>query len=186
MNIVIENAKRFVDEVFRGSIPVHGTFEEEFESNIGWLRTDKDKIDYINYIIKELNTIFEIHQKGCRDEQCNKPYHYQMITYFLQHELADFGIVFNEDSFTTEDKLKADDILQKIIDDLNEIKAGQEVIFNEINELKDLYFLGKKKWYQLLAGKSFDMVASGIVSETVCKKIIQEFSVPMAKLIHDA
>jgi hypothetical protein len=38
----------------------------------------------------------------------------------------------------------------------------------------------------LLAGKSFDMVASGIVSETVCKKIIQEFSVPMAKLIHDA
>jgi hypothetical protein len=54
---------------------------------------------------------------------------------------------------------------------------GQEIIYDDIidgiEELKNLYFIGKKNWYQNLAGKSLEMVASGVVSETISKKLIR-------------
>lgn len=58
-----------------------------------------------------------------------------------------------------------------------------EDLLKEINELKDLYFLGKKKWYQLLIGKSVEMAAGGIVSETVSKQIIEQVKSNLPGLI---
>jgi hypothetical protein len=49
--------------------------------------------------------------------------------------------------------------------------------------LKNLYFIGKKNWCQNLAGKSLEMVASGVVSETVSKKLISIAGVTFNKLI---
>lgn len=67
------------------------------------------------------------------------------------------------------------------------MKAGQQVIYDdllkEINELKELYFLGKKKWHQILVGKGVDMVSSGIISETVSKQIINSIEPALTKLI---
>lgn len=63
------------------------------------------------------------------------------------------------------------------------IQQGQEVIFEEFIELRELFFLGKKKWYQLLIGKSFDMTLSGIVSETLSKQIIELVKDSLPKLI---
>ena len=57
------------------------------------------------------------------------------------------------------------------------LKKGQELIYNdllnEIEELKELYFLGKKNWKQLLAGKIIEMVTGGVLNETVSKELIE-------------
>lgn len=67
------------------------------------------------------------------------------------------------------------------------MKHGQQIIYeeltDEINELKNLLFLGKKKWYQLLVGKSVEMVASGIVSETVVKGILDNSKISFPTLL---
>jgi len=55
----------------------------------------------------------------------------------------------------------------------DEIKLGQEAIWTDIREdleeLKALFFLGKKTWRQLLFGKVAEMTVSGIVSDTISK-----------------
>ena len=48
-----------------------------------------------------------------------------------------------------------------------------EILRIEIEELKNLYVLGKKNWKQLLLGKTGEMVSSGIVSEEVSKPLFE-------------
>jgi|GEM_PF-1278696 len=79
------------------------------------------------------------------------------------------------DPFTFEEMHAADAKLDAILEELQKLKAGQEVIWTDIREdieeLKNLYSLGKKNWRQLLLGKIAEMVASGIVSDTASKAV---------------
>ncbi len=45
-------------------------------------------------------------------------------------------------------------------------------LMEEIEQLKNYYFLSKKTWMQLLVGKVTEMVAGGIISETISKELI--------------
>ena len=55
--------------------------------------------------------------------------------------------------------------LDSVIEHLNKLGAGQEIIFDEIGELKDLqHTLSKKTWSQLLKGKLLDLALDKIIS----------------------
>jgi hypothetical protein len=79
--------------------------------------------------------------------------------------------------------------LQKLIEDINQLKIGQRIIYDdfseEFEELKSFYYLNKKNWAQLLAGKITTMVAGGIVNETVSKDIVDLIEVYYENLIHN-
>ena len=47
-----------------------------------------------------------------------------------------------------------------------------ETLKSELNDLKDHFFLGKKDWRQFSKGKFEEMVAGGLVSETIAKPIL--------------
>ena len=70
---------------------------------------------------------------------------------------------------------------------IEELKLGQQIIYDdllqEINELRELYFLGKRKWYQILAGKFVDMTVSGVISESISKEIIESIKPDFTMLI---
>jgi hypothetical protein len=142
----------------------------------------------LNFLLDRNNNDYADHKPRCQDpENCRYNYAYENIAYYLTHELNRLGVHFNDDTFTQEDKEQAHSKLDQILKGLNDIKFSQQVIYEdlskEINELKDLYFLGKKKWYQLFIGKSVDMFASGVVSETLSKQIIEELKKNMPPLI---
>lgn len=79
------------------------------------------------------------------------------------------------ESFTYEEMQSANDKLEIIIQEIEKLKAGQEVIWTDvrkdIEELKALYTLGKKNWRQLLLGKLTEMTAAGLVGDTLSKTI---------------
>ena len=70
---------------------------------------------------------------------------------------------------------------------IEELKLGHQIIYDdllhEINELRELYFLGKRKWYQILAGKFVDMTVSGVISESISKEIIDSIKPDFTRLI---
>ncbi len=80
------------------------------------------------------------------------------------------------DTFSEREIMDYSEKLDKIINDLDELKIGHEAIYDglceEIEQLKNLFFLGKRNWKQLLAGKTIEMVTGGIISETVSKELI--------------
>lgn len=96
-----------------------------------------------------------------------------------------------QDVFTEKEKKemneKLDQVMEKIMTEFETIKMGQEIIWTdlkmELEELKQLYFLNKKNWRQLLTGKFTEMVAGGVVSETVSKKIVELINPVMQRLL---
>jgi predicted DNA-binding protein (MmcQ/YjbR family) len=90
--------------------------------------------------------------------------------------------------FNREDRKNINETLQKILESLNTLKVGQEITYNdlfeEFEELKDLYFLNKKHWTEIFIGKLSEMVAGGIVSETVSKQIIKLIKANYSNLLN--
>lgn len=142
------------------------------------ISSEFDKIRFINSLLDKTNEKYNEHLKVCTNKDgCSENFDYESIAYFLQQELSYLGININNDTFTPDEKKIAEDKLDKILKEIEELKLGNQIIYDdllkEINDLKGVYFLGKKKWYQLLAGKFVDMTVSGVVSETISKQIIE-------------
>ncbi|PQJ11962.1 hypothetical protein CJD36_009220 [Flavipsychrobacter stenotrophus] len=64
------------------------------------------------------------------------------------------------------DKEIMDERIETIIQELNKQGLGQEVLFNELQELKELFgILNKKNWGQILKGKLFDLALGKLVEK---------------------
>jgi hypothetical protein len=171
MDIIIEKANNFEYNNFRN----FSNYEEllyEAKKEVCEIDNPLDKIKFLNILLLRSNSDYEEHKIGHKNSDCESCYAYENISYHLMQELSRLGVHFNDDTFTDTEKQSAESKLDQILKELNEQKLGQQIIFEEINELRELYFLGKKNWYQLFIGKSVEMVASGIISETVSKQII--------------
>ncbi len=60
---------------------------------------------------------------------------------------------------------------------LEELGFGQQIIFDELNELRDLYsLLNKKNWGELLKGKVVDLALSKIINTDVMKLIFEHIT----------
>lgn len=178
MDIILEKAKRFADNYFQNPSK-HEELLNSAKGRVYEIDDPLDKIKFINFLLDRNNSDYEKHKPKCADPgNCRYSFAYENIAYILIQELNKLGVHFNQDTFTEEEKEAAESRLDQILKDLNEVKLGQQVIYEdltkEINELRELYFLGKKKWHQLLIGKSVDIVAGGVVSETISKQIIEE------------
>lgn len=69
------------------------------------------------------------------------------------------------------------DKIDLIISELNKINLGNEILFNELEELKELYTkLNKKNWGQVLKGKLIDLGLSQVISVDVIQLIYKELT----------
>lgn len=71
-------------------------------------------------------------------------------------------------------KSELDKKIDNIIEHLTKLGHGQEIIFNEIDELRDLqYNLPKKTWAQLLKGKLIDLALSKVISTETASSVYE-------------
>jgi len=57
------------------------------------------------------------------------------------------------------------------------LDIGNEIIYNELQELKDLYQkLSKKQWTQILVGKLIDLSIKGAVGNDFLNKIYKDLT----------
>ncbi|RXR33159.1 hypothetical protein EQG68_05870 [Flavobacterium piscinae] len=66
--------------------------------------------------------------------------------------------------------------LNQIIEKLEKQGFGQQIIFDEIEELKNHFNLGKKTWFQLLKGKLIDLTIENALEKTVVQEIYSNLS----------
>lgn len=188
MEIITKIADNFVSEYIEHSVSNYIEIIEQAKSKLYAIDSQKDKIKFLNIILEANNKAYDRHKPKCSaPDKCQTNFAHESINYFLQQELNRLGIQLNEDTFTSDEKNNSESKLDNVLKDLEELKMGNQIIYDdimqEINEMKELYFLGKKNWYQLLAGKCLSMVASGIISETVSKAIIKSIEPEIQKLI---
>jgi hypothetical protein len=175
MDVIASIAKSFIDEHYVGGITTVEDVKRKARYVISDIDNVMDKVRFLNFVLEKNSQDYAQHLKVCKNPaDCRLNRAYEGVSYFLLQELHRLGVNIDRDSFTDTEKAQAESRLDDIIRELNEVKLGQQILFEELNEMRDLFFLGKKKWYQLVIGKSFEMAASGVVSETVSKKIIEE------------
>ena len=147
-----------------------------------------DKIKFLSIHLDLVNEKYDKHLLSCTNpENCKDNRDFESIAYFLRQELGRLDVPINEDTFTIEDKAIGEEKLDSILNKIEELKLGHQIIYDdllhEINELRELYFLGKRKWHQILAGKFVDMTVSGVISESISKEIIDSIKPDFTRLI---
>jgi hypothetical protein len=77
----------------------------------------------------------------------------------------------NQDNFTEEEQAEMFTRIDSVISKLTDLGLGQEILFEELQELRERMNLGKKSFVQLVFGKVSEMVAGNIVEQTIAKEI---------------
>ena len=162
------------------------------------IRSTEDKIDLLleklNFLFSDdyysISTIFDLNSIVYRtketEEIAENLFKRKYITkHGGEYENTDFVKITVKGSAYIERKLKSknkkvkDENLDKKLDEvllrLQKLGFGQEIIFNEIEELRELQTkLSKKSWGQLLKGKLFDLAIEKII-DTDTVKLIYEY-----------
>lgn len=142
-----------------------------------WSLKEEHRLQALVKIINTCISVLEIHKRGdktsikrklpCHIENCAYERGIQKTLYYLYNKLDDYGINPYEDSFTTDEVYDNNIKLDKILDEIKLLKAGQEIIFDEviessIEQAKDLQVLGKQKWHNFMFGIAIQLATQAV------------------------
>ena len=136
-----------------------------------------DRIKIIESLLKVAKEQAIQHSKVCNGpKNCGTTENLALSEFYLVQELEILGINTGQEIIDLPEQTNLNEKLDKVLQEIEILKLGNEIIYDdlkaEIEELKELYFLSKKNWKQILYGKVMDMTLSGIISEEISKKIL--------------
>ncbi|WP_288985210.1 hypothetical protein [uncultured Flavobacterium sp.] len=180
MNLIQNQTNDFFEWKFNE----HETYKEfisEVRNQLYEYRKDAHKLEFLDYLLTLLKQGFDNHLEVCQYKNekgiCDVNKNYENSLFFVQNERDEVIKRLPTTEFNVKERSEINESLQKILEDLNTIKIGQEFTYDdivqELNELKEFYFLNKKHWSQMLIGRLTEMVASGVISETLSKEIVE-------------
>lgn len=198
-SIAIEHAEKIKRSYLNNrfvSLYVNGGYSELLNNTIHEihdLEGDNEKIVCISILLNHLSEyILKYKEAGPSDEALQRTINgVNRIKYSL-YSIAkqSSGYTFDKDAFTDDEVSDLEKKIDTILDKLNTIQVGQEVLYDEINEVKaDLESLktdmplGKKRWYQRATGivisfavsKGFDAIADETL-KPLLKDLIHSYS----------
>lgn len=175
---ITRKAKDFCNQRIRDAASISLKYNiDQLETELYKLHNEKDKIQFVAYVINHINEIVAEHIAKCRTPNCRIEPESQELLYFLYGQLEENDLNVDVDRFSRDDTYANNDKLNQIIRELKEVKAGQEIIFEEVDlltidsaiteaeELKGLQILGKKKWFKLVAGFAAEYGATKVLDE---------------------
>ena len=183
MNIVEKEAVEYAEyEFFNGEVNCSlDNLSSDLSSKVYNLKRKKDKLFFLNVLRKEvLNQKLE-HEKDCSTVNCGISQEKETGLFVIDQEIEEISQSYEyqpkyTDEFSSEQKSELHNSLNEIKEKLSELGFGQQIIFDELDELKEHLNLGKKNWFQLLKGKLFDLTVNKVLKETVIKEVYEKLS----------
>lgn len=178
MNLIQEQASEFYrDSAYVYRHTDYKPFIESVRSNLYEYRKIAHKIEFIDTLINRMKQEYDEHLLVCKFPlTCDKNKFYKNSLFFLQEEVDDLEQQLPSTEFSRTQKQETVMALNTLIADLNTLKAGQQVTYEdlmqEFKDLRDFLYLDKANFTQLLLGKITEMAAGGIVSETISKSLL--------------
>jgi len=182
MNIIQKQAANFYQMNMREGRTNHQAFIDEVKSELYNYRKQAHKMEFLQWILSKLKMDFDRHYEECEHKgNCQINETYENSLFFLQIELEELEVSLSDQDFSTLEKTQMDKKLEEMLDEIKLLRLGQEITFDglseELEELKEYYFLNKKSWLQLFSGKLLEFSAAGVVNEGISK--------PIMKLLYD-
>jgi hypothetical protein len=138
----------------------------------------EEQLFFLNYILRETESEYLLHKSKCIKEICEKDLGYERIKYFLTSEMRKLDVIVDDKNYTEDELNKVFTILEELKASIEHLKMSNEIIYNdlidEIGELKNLTYLGKKKLTTMLVGKITELTLGGYVSK-LATDIIEKY-----------
>jgi hypothetical protein len=163
MTIPETQAKEFVEDFFHAGKPnTLENLKDRLDNKLHLFRKDKDQLDFLKVLVFEINKDIEVHESDCTRIGCEYREMRNPGFFLIRQEIDEINNRFkfepkNEDRFSTEDEISLHHKLNEILEKLDRQDLGQEILFEEIESLKNHFGLSKKTWFQLLKGKLFEV-----------------------------
>lgn len=163
MTIPESQAIEFSEDFFHSGKPnTLENLKDLLDSKLQIFRREKDQLDFLKVLVNEIDHDVILHEADCKITGCTYREERDRGNFLIQQEIDEINDRFDfqprkEDTFSVEDEISLHNKLNSIIEKLNRQDAGQEVLFEEIESLKNHFNLGKKTWFQLLKGKLVDV-----------------------------
>ncbi len=182
MNIVEKEATGFIDTLYRdGDVINLVNLKSKIESKLYGFKRERDKLDFLK-IVRQLSLAEKNeHLKICQSPNCQFPEDRDLGVFAIDQEVDDINETYvfkpnSSDKFTAEEESNLHSKLNDIIEKLEKQGYGQEIIFDEIESLKNHFNLGKKTWFQLVKGKVVDLTLEKVLDESIVKDIYNSLS----------
>jgi hypothetical protein len=181
MNIVEQEAIKFYKRDFlsNGKVNTLENLKSTLVSKLYNFNRDRDKLDFLKILKVSCTSDIAQHMKNCNG--CGYDKERNIAIFAIEQEIEDINkyyvfVAKKEDEFTPEEESKLHNKLNKIIEDLEKQHYGQQIIFEEIDELKNHFILGKKNWFQLVKGKFFDLTVEKVIEKVVIIEMFDSLS----------
>lgn len=183
MNVIEKEALEYAEyEFFNGELnSTIDSLSRELATKLYSLKRKKDKLFFLN-ILREKVLIQKLeHEKTCNNVNCVISQQKEKGLFVIDQQVEEISESYeyqskHSDEFSSEQKSELHNALNKIKDKLTELGFGQQIIFDEMDELKEHLNLGKKNWFQLLKGKLFDLTVSKALEKTIVNEIYKTLS----------
>lgn len=176
----IEVADEFLKSAFNNP---NNEYRQDFEQ-------DGNAIGLYDALNRQINTNHPFYQLGHLQKKCDvKVNNLKTLltkTKYMASDIETFQANTKkviDDSFSVEEKNLMNKKIDLVLSKVHELHLGQEVIFNEIEELKSLMSLGKKNWKQVLKGKLVDLGLSKVIDTDTLEWIYNMLTDESFKLI---
>jgi hypothetical protein len=140
---------------------------------------DRDKLDFLKIIRELAIKDKEEHMKSCNG--CGYDKARDIAVFAVDQEVDDINRFYtyepkSKDKFSVSEESELHNKLNDILTKLDKQGFGQQIIFEEIEDLKNHFNLGKKNWFQLLKGKVVDLTLKKVLNKTIVEEIYNQLS----------
>lgn len=178
MNVPEAQAKNFARQYFNSSKPnTLNNLAERLNDKLYVFKREIDKLNFLKVLIPEIHFDIDKHEETCATNGCRYREDKAEGLFLIQQEIDFINESFvyeprQEDTFSTEAETALHNKLNEIIENIKQQGLGQEILFEEIESLKNHFSLGKKTWFQLLKGKMVDVAIDKGVEIIVVQQVI--------------
>lgn len=189
MNIVETQAKTFIKDLYRLERRILNMelLKERIDDKLINFKRNRDKLDFLKVLKVEIENDLRNHLLTCSNSNCGYENQTNIALFLVSQEVDYINETYtyipkSEDQFSVEEETSSHNKLNEILERLNKQGVGQEIIFEEIESLKNHFNLGKKTWFQLAYGKVFSVTGDKMIGESVSKEIINQIT----DMFHDS
>lgn len=157
-------------------------FRDRLQTELWNFDSDNDKMIFLNANKNKVKKEKETLKCGCGRASCNNDEKFELALFVLQQFTDELNGDYSQtpyDPFSTDEASEINEKLDQILSKFDRMSTEHEVIFEEIEDLRNhITNMNKKTWFQLLKAKLGDIGMNTALApfiEPIIKDSIGEF-----------
>lgn len=150
--------------------------EFSLEANKEYEEKDTKHLNYAKEQSNDItNPMIVAYEESVSNHKATR-YYYNVLLFAINELIEDVYPKIEpskgpKDTITMDEKFDIASKIDELVKDFKKTHAGQEVLFNELQEIKELVNLKKKNFSEVVAGKVFGLTVDKIIDQQAASKI---------------